>query len=381
MNFDYTDQQQELIREIADFTQNKINLLDFIESEIPFNRSEWKVCGEIALHALPIPKEYGGRGLDAITTAVGLEELGYRCKDGGLPFAIAAQMLSCLVPIWKYGSNKQKKELLPPLSKGELLMANSITEADAGSDVYNLSSTAVEKENHYLLNGEKTMITNAPIADLSLVYMATDTQKKYFGGISAFLVNHGQPGVSSTEVLEKMGLESVQMGRQKYENVKINKDEILGKSGSGGPVFQSSMEWERACLSAVHVGMMRKILDFTVNFVKSRRVGDRYIGKYQAIAHKIADMEVATHACRMMLYEAAWKLDHKKRPGLSASRSKLFISEAFQKLCYDAFSIMGGSGYLKGSFIESYLRDSLSATVYSGTSNIQKNIIASYLKI
>jgi L-prolyl-PCP dehydrogenase len=381
MNFEYNSQQLEVKREVAEFTHNKINSLDFIDSGVPFSRAEWKVCGENGLHGLPISTEFGGRGLDALTTAMGLEELGYCCKDGGLPFAIAAQMLSCLVPIWKYGSKQQKKDLLPGLSSGEILIANSITETETGSDVYNMSSTAVLKKDYFVLNGEKTMITNAPIADMSLVYMATEKKKGFFGGITAFLVDHMQTGLNCSESLEKIGLGSVQMGKQKFEKTKVGVDKILGKVGSGGPIFQLSMDWERACLSAVHVGMMRKIIEHIINYVRNRKIGGRSIGKYQAISHKIADMQVKTHACRLMLYESAWSLDHKKRPGLSASMSKLYISEAFQQLCIDAFSIMGGSAYLKGSFIEGYLRDALGATIYSGTSNIQRNVISSYLKI
>ena len=188
-------------------------------------------------------------------------------------------------------------------------------------------------------------------------------------------------GVDSKTILEKIGLESVQMGQQSFKNVEIPERNRLGKEGAGGAIFQVSMDWERACLGAVHVGLMQKILEKTIEYVKTRKVGGKYISENQVVSHKIADMALKVHSSRLMLYEAAWSMDNKKSPGLSASFGKLYISESLQQICREAFSLMGGQAYLKGSFIEKYLRDSLSATIYSGTSDIQRNIISSYLRI
>jgi alkylation response protein AidB-like acyl-CoA dehydrogenase len=349
------------------------------EGNLAFSKADWKCCGELGLHGLPIPKEYGGSGFDALTTVVGLESLGYSCNDAGLPFAIAAQMLSCLVPIHKFGNQQQKSDYLPDLCAGTTLMANSITEKNSGSDVYSMESEAVLSDGNYLLNGEKTMITNAPIADKSLVYMATNKSKGYFGGITAFLVNHEKEGVYSEEVLEKIGMESVQMGSQRFSKVKVGPEDVLGKEGAGGPIFSESMNWERACLGAVHVGLMSKINEVSAEYARKRKAGNKYISNYQAVSHKIADMNVRLQSCKLMVYKAAWDLDHEKNPGKSASMAKLYVSTALQKTCLEAFSIMGGSAYLKGSFIESYLRAALSATIYSGTSDVQRNIISSYI--
>ncbi len=383
MDFNYNSRHQEIKEKVKSFTLDVINQMDFAkEDDLQFTKEDWKVCGEAGIHGLPIPKEYGGESCDALTTVIALEELGYRCKDTGLPFAIAAQMLSCLVPIWKFGTEGQKSTLLPKLCKGELLIANSITEKNSGSDVYNMETTAIKGEDgEFVINGEKTMITNAPLSDMSLLYAMTEADKGYFGGITAFLADHQIEGVDSSEEIKKIGLDSVKMGRQKFSAVKIAPDAILGKEGSGGPIFSLSMDWERACLGAVHVGLMQKILEFCIIFVKNRKVGNQYIGQHQAISHRIADMKVRIHSSRLCLYEAAFTIDNKRRPGISPSITKLYISEALEKNCMDAFKIMGGAAYLKGSFIEKYLRDSLSATIYSGTSDIQKNIIAKSLGI
>lgn len=381
MNFEYTQAQLDLQDEISHFVKHTINKLKFIEEKRPFNAEEWKEVGKIKIQGLPIPVEFGGRGFDALSSTIALEELSYQCEDGGLPFAIAAQMLSCLIPIWKFGSESQKSELLPKLCDGAYIMANSITELEVGSDIYGMKSTAKQEGDHFIIQAQKAMITNAPVANWSLVYVATDSAKRYFGGISAFLIDHNLSGVNSNQNLKKIGLESVQMGNQNFDNVKVSEKDLLGKMGAGGPIFQYSMEWERACLGAVHLGRMKKILDFSIYFVKNRSVGGNPIGKYQSIAHKIADMKVKIETSRLILYNAASNLDLNKETGLSASIAKLYISEAYRQMCYDAFSIMGGSAYLSGSFIENYLKDSLSSTIYSGTSEIQRNIISRYLKI
>ena len=382
MDFKLTEQQEKLREQVGDFARGVLNKRAFVtDSPQYFTREDWKLCGKAGILAMPITQEYGGQGFDSLTTAVGLEALGYSCDDAGLPFAIAAQMLSCLIPIARFGSNDQREQYLPSLCAGDQIIANSITEATSGSDVYNMDSRAVKEADFYTLNGEKTLITNAPLSNMSLVYMATNPQKGYFGGISAFLVGNDTKGVNSKTVLEKIGLESVQMGQQSFKNVEIHERNRLGKEGAGGAIFQVSMDWERACLGAVHVGLMQKILEKTIAYVKARKVGGKYISQNQVVSHKIADMALRVHSSRLMLYEAAWSLDNKKSPGLSASFGKLYISEALQQICRDAFSLMGGQAYLKGSFIEKYFRDSLSATIYSGTSDIQRNIISSYLRI
>jgi len=379
MNFNLTDRQRSLRDDIQQKVEKSINHLAFVkEGNRAFSKADWKRCGELGLHGLPIPKEYGGSGFDAVTTVVGLEALGYSCNDAGLPFAVAAQMLSCLVPIHKFGTDEQKAACLPGLCAGNSLMANSITEKNSGSDVYSMESEAVRSDGSYFLNGEKTMIKNAPIADKSLVYMDTKKTKGYFGGITAFLVDHEKKGVYSEEVLEKIGMESVQMGRQRFRQVEVYPSDVLGKEGAGGPIFSESMNWERACLGAVHVGLMGKITEVSADYARKRKVGSSYISNYQAISHKIADMNVRLQSCRLMVYKAAWDLEHEKKPGKTASMAKLYVSTALQKTCLEAFSIMGGSAYLKGSFIESYLRAALSATIYSGTSDVQRNIISSY---
>lgn len=382
MDFKYTPEQEQLRTEIHDFSTRVLNNRTFVNnSPRYFTREDWELCGEAGILGLPVEKKFGGGGYDTVTTAIGLESLGYACDDAGLPFAIAAQMLSCMVPLAKFGSLEQKEKYLPEVCRGRLIVANSITEENTGSDVYRMESRARADGDIYILTGSKTLITNAPLADLSLVYMATNPKKGYFGGISAFLVDNSTEGVESDKILEKIGLESVMMGRQYFEEVKISKDQLLGNEGAGGPIFQVSMDWERACLGAIHVGLMQKIVEKTIEYSKKRKVGGIYISKNQAVAHKIAEMHLRLHSSRLMLYEAAWSLDHKKSPGISASMGKLYISEALQKTCWDAFSLMGGQAYLKGSFIEKYLRDSLSATIYSGTSDIQRNIISSYLGI
>jgi alkylation response protein AidB-like acyl-CoA dehydrogenase len=382
MNFSPTEQQLKRFREVKEFTLEHLNTLPFIQQKSgAFSREDWALCAQGGLHGLGIPESYGGSGGDALSTVLALEALGEHCEDAGLPFAIAAQLLSCTIPLLKFGTEEQKNTWLPQICSGKIMVANSITEALTGSDVYNMQARAVEAEHYFTLHAEKTYITNAPLADLSLLYAKTNPDKGYFGGVTAFLVDHGWQGVDSTEELPKMGLESVKMGRQSFQAVQVPHSHLLGKKGAGGPIFQFSMEWERGCLGAIHVGLMQKILNEILKYAKERKVGGQYLHKNQVIAHRIADMQLNVHTARMLLYEATWSLENKKSPGLSTSMAKLYISEALQKVCREAFQMMGGKAYLKGSFIEGYLRDALSATIYSGTSDIQRSIISSFLGI
>lgn len=347
--------------------------------EAPFDRGKWKQLGELGVHGWPIPEKYGGSGWDASHICRGLEVLGEYCEDGGLAFAVAAQMLSCTIPIVKYGSSEQKEKLLPGICSGDIIIANSITEPESGSDVYDMDSRAIlDEKGNYHLNGEKIMITSGPIADYHLVYMATDHEKGYFGGITAFLVDNSLDGVNAEVTLSKMGLDTAQMGQQFFNNVCVSEDYILGEVGGGGPIFNKSMEWERGLLGAIHIGTMGRILNQIIKYTKARKVGGQSISKYQSIAHKLSDMKVRYETGKLLLYAASESMDTSDA-GMMSSIAKLQVSESLQASCLDALQIMGGRGYLKDSPFERYVRDALSATIYSGTSEVQRSIIARYL--
>src|ERR1700756_106837 len=381
IDFTYTEEQKKLYNTIIAFAKKELNF-GVIERDKTqqFSIESWKKCGGLQLQGLCVPKQNGGMGLDAISSAIALEALGYGCTDGGLSFAIGAHLLACAVPIVLYGSEEQKNKYLPKISCGEIIAANAITESESGSNVFDLKTTALKNTDGYVVNGIKTYVSNAPMADIIILYALTNAEKGFYGGISAFIIDKNTKGLSCSAPFDKMGLRTCLMGPVELNNVLINNAAMLGKEGSGSVMFLESMNWERTLLSAIHVGTMQRIIEQCIEYVNHRKINNQAIGKNQAIAHKIVDMQVKLEASRLMVYKAANELDKKsKQISIHASSAKLFVSEALNEVCNSAQSVFGASGYLTNTEMERFVRDAIASKTYSGTNDIQKNIIANSL--
>lgn len=380
MEFALSPQQTELYNSIVQFAKKELSPgAGDRDRNRTFSKELWLRCGEFGLQGLPVPAEYGGSRLDALSTAIALEALGYGSSDGGLNFSICAHLLSCVVPIWKHGTESQKKKYLPGLCNGTLIAVNGMTEPAGGSDAFNMQTTATRSGNDFIINGTKTFSSNGPVADIAIVYAATDKTKGFQGGLTAFIIHKSASGFAAGQSFEKMGLRSATMSDLVLDNVTVSEDAVLGGVGGGGPIFSESMDWERSCLVACHVGTMQRQLEETVSYAKTRKSGDQPIGKFQSVSHKIADMKVQLEGARLLAYKAAWQLDNGKAAGLDAAMAKLFGSEAFKSTALDALQIMGGYGYMNDFPAERILRDAIASTIYSGTSEIQRNIIARWL--
>ena len=380
MDFELSSEQQQIRQTIIDFATKELNN-DVIERDRnqKFPHDLWLKCGELGLQGLPVDVEYGGSGFDPVTTAVALEALGYGSKDAGLNFAICAHLLACVVPLWRFGTDEQKKAYLPALCSGHLIAVNGATEHSGGSDVFSMKSTARKTDANYVINGVKIFSSNGPVADIAMIYAMTDPDKGFFGGLSCFVLEK-ESGFSSGQVFEKMGLRTCKIGELLVDDVTVNESKRLGKEGAGGMIFNYSMEWERICIAACHVGTMRRILDETVAYVKERRQGSGgHIGQHQAVSHKLADIKIRLEASRLLVYQAASKLDRSRSVGLDASMAKVFVSESLVKAAMDCVQTLGGNGYMVEYEMERILRDSVASTIYSGTSEIQRNIIAKWL--
>ncbi len=382
MNLDFalSSGEKALRAEIIAFAQERINA-GAIERdrEQRFSRELWLRCGELRLQGLLIPEEYGGRGLTPLAATLAIESLGYGCTDGGLSFAICAHMLACAVPIMRHGTDEQKRRWLPGMANGEVIAANAMSEPATGSDAFALSSRAEAVTGGFRLDGTKTFVSNGPVADLFVTYMATDATKGFHGGITCFLVPAATDGVSAGPPLEKMALRSCLMSDVSFNDAHLPEGSVLGKVGGGAPIFAESMEWERVCLVALHVGAMERILEEAVAHARARTASGRAIGKFQAVAHRIADMKVRLEATRNLVYRAATTLGQTRESGLSASIVKLFASESLLASASDAVRNLGGAGVLVEREAERALRDAVAATTYSGTSDIQRNIISRWL--
>jgi alkylation response protein AidB-like acyl-CoA dehydrogenase len=343
-----------------------------------FNHAAFRKCAEFGIHGLPIPTEYGGSGADPLTVVIAMEALGYGCQDSGLLFSINAQMWSFELPLLEFGTEEQKSKYLPALCRGEKIAVHAMTEPESGSDAFSLRTQAVKKDNQYVLNGTKTFITNAPIADHILVFATLDRQKGA-EAISAFIVDKGTPGLNTSHHLDKMGLRTSPMSEIILEDCAVPLENRLGAEGSGPAIFNCSMAWERGSILAACLGTMQRQIETCVKYARDRKQFGKPIGRFQAIAHKIADMKVRLEAARWLVYRVAWLKQQGKSAVLDAAVAKLAVSEYFIQSCLDAIQIHGGYGYMTDFGIERDLRDSISGTIYSGTSEIQRNIIAAML--
>jgi alkylation response protein AidB-like acyl-CoA dehydrogenase len=379
MDFAWSDEQARLRESIADFAAAELNKgYAERESRGEFNREGWMKCAEMGVHGLPVPERYGGMGMDALTSMAVLESLGYGCKDNGLVFSINAHMWTLEIPLLNFGTDEQKKRYLPRLTTGELIGANAMSEPDSGSDAYSLSTTADKRDGRYVLNGSKVFVTNGPIADVFIVYATVDRSKGP-NGVTAFLVEKDFSGLSVGAHTQKMGLKTSPMCELYFDDCEVPEENRLGREGAGKNLFTDSMTWERSCILASAVGTMERILETCIRYANDRRQFGQPIGKFQLIASKIVDMKMRLETSRALLYKAGWMRSHGKSIFLEAAMAKLQISESWVQTAQDAIQIHGGYGYTAEYEMERELRDAVSSKLYSGTSEIQRLIIAPLL--
>jgi alkylation response protein AidB-like acyl-CoA dehydrogenase len=380
MDFDWNEEQRNIYDQIVAFSSKELNdrLLER-DAAKEFYWDGWKKCADMGIQGLPIPEEWGGAGANALTSVVAMQALGFGCKDNGLIHAINSHMWGCEIPIWKFGTESQKRRYLPLLVKGELIGGHAITEPDSGSDVFSMRTSAVKDGVYYIINGSKSIVSNGPIADMVIVFAVTNPGRKFLGGISAFVVEKDTPGFKVGKPLDKMGLNTQPIGEMFFDDCRVPSQNLLGGEGSGIKVFNETMEWERSCLFACQVGTMERILNDCVQYSKDRVQFGKPIGKNQSITNKIADMKVRLELAKLIIQYVGWLKTQEKSILLESSIAKLFISESIKKAALEAVQIHGGYGYMSEFGIEKELRDSVASTIYSGTSEIQRDIIARLL--
>jgi alkylation response protein AidB-like acyl-CoA dehydrogenase len=380
MEFSYTPEQDDLRKTITNFAKKELNknIVERDRNQV-FPHDLWLKCGEMGFQGLPVDEKYGGLGLNPLSTAMALEALSYGCEDGGLVFSICAHLLACVIPIWKYGTEEQKQKYLPGLCSGKLIAVNGMTEPASGSDAFSMSTRARREADGFIITGRKTFSSNGPIADIAVLYAVTDAEKAYYGGITAFVIEKNTPGFHDGQEFEKMGLRTSKIGELVLDEVYVSNDGVLGGLGAGPTIFSVSMDWERICIGASHVGTQQRILEKSMEYARTREASGKKIGSYQAISHKIADMKVRLEASRLLAYKSAWELDKVRSATMDASITKIFVSEALVKSTIDALQIFGGYGFMTEYEVERAVRDALGSTLYSGTSEIQRNIIARWL--
>jgi len=379
MNFEFSTEQLEFKRSAARFAQQALND-DVIgrDREAIFSRKLWEKCADYGILGFSFPEQYGGNGADIISTMLLMEGLGYGCKDSGLLFALNGQMWSVQMPILNFGTEEQKNRYLPKLCRGEWIGADSITEPDSGSDAYSLRTTAMLEAGEYVLNGAKTFCTMAPEADVFVVFATVD-RRKGFMGVTGFIVERNTPGFTVGKGIEKMGLRTAPFAELFFEDCRIPAENRLGREGNGAKIFDDIIEWERGCILASFIGAMERQLEQCIRYARERKQFGKSIGKNQSIANRIVDMKVRMETARLILYRLAWTKETRGKAPMEAAIAKLYLSEAWVQSCLDAVQIHGGYGYTTEFELERDLRDSIGSRIYSGTNEIQRNIIARYL--
>jgi alkylation response protein AidB-like acyl-CoA dehydrogenase len=380
MDFELTDEQRLFRDEVVRFAKAELND-DVVarDASSTFPAEAWRKCADFGLQGLPMPREYGGQDADPLTIMIGLEALGYACGDNGLIFSLNAQMWACEIPILLFGSEAQKERYLPGLCSGALVGAHGMSEPESGSDAFALSTTAEARgEGGYVLNGSKTFVTNAPVADVFVVFATLD-RSKGFAGLCGFVVDRDTPGLTVGGHIEKMGLRTSPMGEVFFQDCAVGRETVLGRPGGGMAVFNAAMEWERSCILASTVGVMQRQLERCIEYARERRQFGKPIGKFQAVSNRIVDMKVRVETARLMLYRLGWLMAERRATPLDSALAKLYLSECFVACSLDAVQIFGGYGYVAEYGLERELRDAIGSRLYSGTSEIQRNVAAGFL--
>ncbi|MFF2655623.1 acyl-CoA dehydrogenase family protein [Streptomyces sp. NPDC058045] len=380
MDFQLTAEQQAFVKSVRSFAAEKLNV-DNVErdQDAVFLRELWTECARFGVQGLPIPEEYGGQGADVLTTVLAMEALGEGCRDGGLLFSLNAHLWSAALPLVEFGTTEQKERYLPGMCDGSLIAVHAITEPGSGSDAMALATTARLDGDAYVLDGGKQFITNAPVADVFIVFATVDPGLGW-AGITAFFVPRDTPGLTVGSSDAKMGLRTSPTGELSFQDCRIPKHSVLGVPGAGMMIFEYAMRLERACIMASSVGTMQRQLDESVAHANSRQQFGQPIGDFQAVSHMLADMQVRLTASRLLAYRGGWLADQGALEPLEASAIKLYLSEAYLQSSLDTVQVHGGYGIMAEAGIERYVRDAVVGRIYSGTNQMQRNIIAQHLR-
>jgi alkylation response protein AidB-like acyl-CoA dehydrogenase len=379
MDFDWTDEQLAFRQSVLAFAERELaGGVVGADREGSFPAEAWRRCARFGIQGLPVDVEYGGSGADTLTLMMTMEALGYACRDNGLLFSLNAQMWACQAPIARFGDDAQRRRYLPGLCDGSLIAAHAMSEPESGSDAFALRTTAKPDGDGWVLNGSKIFVTNGPVADVFLVFAATAPERG-FAGVSAFVVDRDAPGLSVGPPIEKMGLRTSPMSEVFLDDCAVAGDAMLGRPGRGFPIFNSAMLLERSLILATTVGSMERLVERSVEHARGRVQFGKPIGKFQAVSHRLVEMKLRLETSRLLLYRLGWLLDRGRPAELDAALVKLHLSESYVASALDAVQVHGGYGYMTDYELERDLRDAVASRLYSGTSDIQRNLAATHM--
>jgi len=374
MNFELTEEQKLLQEMVRDFAQKEIlPQAKILEENQKFPHQLLKKLADLGILGMTIPPEYEGIKTDSLSLVLALEELGKVLSSIAVIISVHCSLFC--YSILEFGTQSQKEKYLPQAAKGKILGAFSLTESGAGSDITNLKTKSVRDGDNYLLNGTKSWITTGSEADAFIIFAAAETgpdQKR----LNAFIVEKNFPGLRVSKIEEKMGLHSSLTAEIILEDCQVPAENLLGEEGKGSSIALHCLDRSRIGIAAQSVGLSQRALEEAVKYAKQREAFGKKIAEFQALQFMIADMSTLIDAARLLTYKAAYLCDQGKPFSKEASMAKLFASEAANKIAYQALQIHGGYGYSKEFFIEQIYRDARVLTIYEGTSEIQRLVIA-----
>lgn len=374
MLYTTTEKHEEFRAKIREFAENEVKPIAFqLDQENKFPREAIKKLGKMGVLGIPFEKKYGGMGLDSLSYAIAVEELSR--VDGGTGVILSAHTSLGSYPIEAFGTEAQKKKYLTPLAKGEKLGAFGLTEENAGSDASQTETIAILDGNNYILNGSKIFITNAIEADTYVVFAMTDPSKGNHG-ISAFIVEKGWEGFTFGQHYDKMGIRSSATAELVFNNVKVPKENLLGKEGEGFKIAMKTLDGGRIGIAAQALGIAQGAYEAALEYSRERIQFGASIAHNQGVSFKLADAATELRAARFLIYSAAEMKDAHVPFGMEAAMAKQYASDMALRVTNDALQIHGGSGYLKGMEVERAYRDAKITTIYEGTNEIQRVVIA-----
>jgi alkylation response protein AidB-like acyl-CoA dehydrogenase len=374
MNFEYTEEQRMIRDMVRDFVENDVRpKVQSIEYEGNFPHDLVKKMAELGLMGLIIPEEYGGAGADNIAYALSVEELSR--VSASLAITMSVNSSVCCFPIFTFGNEDQKRKYLIPCAKGEILGGFALTEPNAGSDATAQQTTAVRKSEHYILNGTKNWVTNGEVAQILIVQAMTDPGAGS-RGISSFIVETNLPGVRIGRNEPKMGLNGSVTNQVIFEDVKVPVVNRLGEEGIGFKVAMTSLDGGRIGVASQAIGIAQGAYEASLKYAKERTAFDSKLAEFQAIQFMLADMATEIEASRLLAHHAAFLRDQGKSFTKAASMAKVYASEMANRVTYKAIQIHGGYGYSREYPVERYYREARVTTLYEGTSEIQRIVIA-----
>ena len=377
MDFNTTDRQNLFLQMIREFAEKEVKpLAAEVDETERFPMETVEKMAKLGIMGIPVPKEYGGAGADNVLYTMAVEELSRVCATTGV--IVSAHTSLCCAPILEHGTEAQKQKYLPKLASGEWIGAFGLTEPNAGTDASAQQTTAVKEGDHYVLNGSKIFITNAPAANVFIVMAMTD-KSKGTKGISAFIVERDFPGFSIGKKEKKMGIRGSATCELIFENCIVPAENLLGAEGKGFGIAMKTLDGGRIGIASQALGIAQGAMDETVRYVKERKQFGRPLAKFQNMQFQLADMQTRIEASRLLVRKAAFRKDRKDNYSADAAMAKLFAAETAMEMTTKAVQYHGGYGYTREYPVERMMRDAKITEIYEGTSEVQRMVIAGKL--